>query len=851
MPRQTKPDAPALQLVPRKTWPLDLPPEQKALVMHERDITVRAYRQLGAQAEYCEPRGFKPPEGGEQFVNSDPELRDWIDDPDRQGLNGAITLHQGVIEARIFGPDDSLAKCFFAACQKLNLAARYVIARRSQATASSVLFKLRDDEAARLHDEFSDFKPKMFMIDDTRRGVMLNYAPPAKKGSSAHKVTTLVSGSLLWHDNGSDYDLLVWRDESGQEPLPGLKTTTPQQVDFFSLVRASTYAAILNLIPSKAWEDYGVRRSVSEWLARVVLSGQGINANVMFAKASRAIVAEPGHAETLLALICESKSHKDLVSAQRAECIAMFRLARNRLNLDVNALNVAGWSIIRERFGEPTRKAMHALLTVGADSSLIEQFAERYLLCGDAFIDRQAHKEGRDFHFSKDLLTLRHAPDQILTKKKPVEAFPLFTKSKMRQEVTNDELHPDHPPGAVLRVTRQGEIVPDDDYAPEYSRLIFNSWGGLYVKPAAKTDPALEAECKEKLDRMLDYVTAHRPDRAAWIKAHFGWTLKHPGKKQQVALVCTGDQGTGKTFLCQTFAKAVFGHYADTASVRALSGQFYIAGYTGRLWVSHDEFVSNFENAEVLKTLIRGTEVSGELKGRDAATYSIFARLAFTSNEANPGISRGREDRGLFQVTSISPASEGKLPGVFTSWRLREVQPFYEAYDEFLKRQDVREAYVKLLIDCAPSKMSDVENVELSATRDPEVARAHLSDKQNVAKTILESGVIHGGHDIAMPFQDPEWFACVNNLKREMGVRHVTADQVMGEFLEAGLIDRPGPGMPYLFKWKIGALQRIYGDYLGVPLHSRWPLEPNDDMPNDWREGDALEPWKGRMKRDD
>ena len=850
MPRQTKTPPPHLQPVPdappppKKAWPLDISPEAKALVMHERKLTLHAFRHLGAQMEYCEPRGRKPLEGGEKFVDSDPDLRAWIDDDAMQGLNSAVTLHQGVIEARIFGPDDSLATCFFAACLKLGVQARYAIARHSQATASSVLFKLRDDDVVRLHDEYSDFKPKVFTIDDTRRGVMLNYAQIAKKGSNAHRVTTLVPGSLLWHDNAADYDLLVWRDESGQGPSQGWKTSPPT-IDFFSLARVSSYAAILNLIPSKAWEDYSVRRSVSEWLSRVVAEGKAINANIVFAKASRAIIAEPNHAELLLALICESKGFE----AHRAECLTMFRLAMKRLNDEPNRLDVAGWSIIHERFGEQTRKALHSLLVVGADSSLLEAFAERYLFHHGDFIDRQAHREGQfPFRFSREVLTVKHAPDQIQTKKKSLKAFPLFVESKMRRDVTGVELHPDQPPGAVLRVTRQGAIVPDDDYAPEHSRLVFNSWAGLYVKPAKTIDAALEAECRQRLDLMLNYVTDFKPKRAEWIKAHFGWTLKHPGKKQQVALVCTGDQGTGKSFLCTTFAQAVFGHYADTASVRALNGQFYIAGYTGRLWVSHDEFVSDFENAEILKTLIRGTRVSGEIKGQDTATYSIFARLAFTSNEANPGISRGRDDRGLFQVTSISPASTGKLPSEFITWRLREVQPFYEAYDEFLKRDDVREAYVRLLIDCAPSKMSDVENVAESAMRDPEVARTHLSDKQNVAKTILESGMIHSGYDVAMPFHDPDLFARVSTLKREMGVRQVTADEVMSEFLEAGLIDRPGPGMPYLFKFKIGALQRLYGDYLGVPLHSRWPLEPNDDMPNDWREGDALEPWKGRGK---
>ena len=582
--------------------------------MHERALSVIAWRKLGAQVGYCEPRGRKPLEGGEKFQDTDPELRDWIDDDNKQGLNSAITLHQGVVEARIVGPDDALAQCFFAACLKLGIAARYAIARHSQATASSVLFKLRDDEAARLHDEYSAFKPKMFVIDDTRRGVMLNSAPPAKKGSSAHRVTTLIPGSLLWHDNGTDYDLLVWRDETGQKPaLP--RQTTPAPIEFFQIVRAAAYAAVLNLIPSIAWEEYGTRRSVSEWLARVVRAGHAVNANVTFAKASRAVISEPGQAESLLALICESKSPETMVAAHRTECLSMFKLARKRLDLDSNNVAVAGWSIIRERFGEQTRKALHALLTVGADSTLLESFAERYLYCNGEFIDRKAFEEGRDdYVFSKDQLALQHAPDQIQTLKKPVKAFPIFIESKMRQDVTGTDCYPDSDPGVVLRITRQGAIIPDDDYAPDHSRLIFNRWAGLHIKPASAIDGALRTECEERLAFMLRQVTNNHPKRADWIKAHMGWTLKHPGQKQQVALVCTGDQGTGKTFLCKDFARAVFDKYASVASVRAMEEPFYIPAYVDRLWVNHDEVVSKSETIEIIKDLIRSVRISGSVQ---------------------------------------------------------------------------------------------------------------------------------------------------------------------------------------------------------------------------------------------
>ena len=846
MPRNPKPPGPPLQLVEDTVFLLNIPDDQKPIVMQQRDYTTTVYRQLGVPVRYCLPRQDKPLDAdeGEKFHTTDDNLAVWREIVTKQGLNAGITLEHGVIEIAFFGPDQTLNECFFAACAKLGISTRFAIGRASRRVASSILFKLRDDEAKRLDDEYAGFKPKPFTLDDTRRGVIVNYAPPAKRGETRYALA-LLPGSLLWAPDSVTYDLFAWRSENGVDPGKPRQTAAPL-IDYFSLVRAAAYASVLNITPASTWEGYAARRSLCEWLARIVRDGAAINANVVFSKASRAIIAEPAHAESLIELICQQRSPGELES-----CLEMFRFARKRLEADPSRLDVTGWSGIARIFGEQAQKALRAVLNVGADSSLLEDFAERYLFHSghSQFIDRQAFREGQaTFIFAKDNLTLRHAPDLIQTKKKPIEAFPLFVKSKLRQDVTDVEIHPDHEPGSIVRVTRQGVIVPDNDYAPEHSRLIFNSWKGLYVKPPPTIDSSLRRECNEKLDHMLSLVTNHRKERADWIKANFGWTLRYPGKKQQIALVCTGDQGTGKSFLCTTFAQAIFGSYADTASVRALSGQFYIAGYINKLWVSHDEFVSNFENAEILKTLIRGTRVSGEIKGQDATTYTIFARLAFTSNEANPGISRGRDDRGLFQVTSISPATEGMLPSDFHDWRLREIQPFYEAYDEFLKREDVRRTYVQILMDHAPSKMSEVENQTHSAMRDVEVARKHLTDKQLVAKTILEDGVIHSGHDIAMPFQMPDLMQRVGAVTKDMGVRRVTAEDVLSEYIEAGIIVRPAEGKPFLFKYKIGALQRLYGDYLGVPLHSRWLLDNLDDRPNDYQHGDPVTMWKGRDK---
>lgn len=822
--------------------------------MEQRLYTTTAWRQLGSAVTYCLPRGDKPAndDEGEELHVTDPELSDWRLDPRQQGLNAAIFLQQGVIEVTFFGPDQTLNECFFQACARLAISPRFAIGRRSRPFATSVLFKLRDDEAKRLDDEYASFRPKAFTLGDERRGIVVRYAPPIKRGTKAHQVTSLLPGSLLWGPDGKTYDPLEWRSETGAE-LGKPQRTSIQTLEFFQLVRAAALASILAIIPAPLWQGQMAPRAFAEWLARVVRDGQAINANSVFSKASRAIVAEPNHAEALLGLICQNRCAPAEIASTTSFCLETFQFARKRLEADPTRLDVTGWASVARIFGEEASRAFRAVLNVGADSILLEEFAERYLYHENRseFIDRQAFKEGQaNFIMPSDKLTLRHAPQQIMTKKKPVEAFPIFAKSKLRQDVTDVETHPDHDPGAIIRVTREGASIPDNDYAPDHSRLIFNDWRGLYVRPAKTIDQALKAECAEKLDYMLSLVTNRKPARIAWIKAHMGWTLKHPGKKQQVALVCTGDQGTGKTFLCTTFAQAVFGRYADTASVRALNGQFYIAGYIGKLWVSHDEFISNYDNGEILKTLIRGTRVSGEIKGRDTATYTIFARLAFTSNELNPGISRGRDDRGLFQVTSITSASEGLLPSDFQKRMKNEVAPFYESFSTFLERDAVRQAYVSMLIDCAPEKIREVEDVTQSAMRDEDVARSHLTNAQLVAKLILESGTIYSERDISMPFREENMYGRVQGLTKDMGIRGLQPTAVMNEFFNAGILGRTETGGEYLFKWKIAGLQRLYGVYLGVTLHSQWPLEPNDDRPNDYKDGDPLEPWKGR-KRDE
>ena len=191
----------------------------------------------------------------------------------------------------------------------------------------------------------------------------------------------------------------------------------------------------------------------------------------------------------------------------------------------------------------------------------------------------------------------------------------------------------------------------------------------------------------------------------------------------------------------------------------------------------------------------------------------------------------------------------GKLPGEFEDWTNKNLKPFYAEYDEFLKRDDVRQAYVKLLIDCAPAKISDVENLTHSAMRDADVAAEQLTPAQLIAREIIEEGTIWGGWDIAMPFRLGQLQKAVRRAQKDMGLSgFIQVDAVLNLFFDAGILHRPESGYPFLFDYKVGELVRLFGDYLGVPLHFRWPLEPNDYMPNDYRSYEELTPWKGRGK---
>src|SRR5690606_30677607 len=119
------------------------------------------------------------------------------------------------------------------------------------------------------------------------------------------------------------------------------------------------------------------------------------------------------------------------------------------------------------------------------------------------------------------------------------------------------DMYPNLQPGAIYRIGTMGEVLPDED--PNPAVVSFNTWRGWPIAPAAKVDPALMEQCVAYLDQLLAYLTRDNPEQIEWVKKWTAWTFQNPGTKQQIAWVCVGGQGVGKSFIGNRFFPALFG----------------------------------------------------------------------------------------------------------------------------------------------------------------------------------------------------------------------------------------------------------------------------------------------------
>ena len=210
----------------KRIWTLDIPEEEKPPIMEQRRYTTTAWRQFGSSVHYTLPRGDKPipdDDEGEELHITDPDLADW-----RDKLNGkSSTLRSSFSKAWSRSPfsDPTRASTKLSSRRAARSESRPASPLAGETSPSPPRFcsSSATTRPSGSTTNIPSFKPKAFTLGDERRGVIVRYAPPVKRGSKAHITTTLLPGSLIWANDGVKYDLLEWRTEDGARPRQAAK----------------------------------------------------------------------------------------------------------------------------------------------------------------------------------------------------------------------------------------------------------------------------------------------------------------------------------------------------------------------------------------------------------------------------------------------------------------------------------------------------------------------------------------------------------------------------------------------------------------------------------------------------
>ena len=838
----------------------EIDPSDKALIAAQRAITKQVnerFVQVGAiflkssvKAPYEDKwyeRGFK-----------DTDLQEWIDNEQYANSGVGFNLMQGWMDIDIDvsdangAPDPEFNRCILAAMDFIGIDTRFRFGRRAVGFPTHVLVQLGEDEAANF-SLLTKFEPKAFTLNGFRYHCQLRSYPTNIAAANLYKEAkqTVMPGTLYTHKTkAGQYDLSVWYSRDGiAENVNKVAATTPRRVNFNEIVRAIAFGTALFVMRDQ-WVE-GSRQvtanKFSGWLARVVKDSAAMNNNEATAKDVYCPIDDDTVAEKMIEFICREQGDDEINMRSRT-----YRDAMDKLNRNPDA-KIPGWPSIEAMVGMEGVNALRAVFTPGSDVSELTKIAERYLYdeTDDMYIDRIRHKAQSIYVHATDALQRRHKGDVIRISGKPKEAFRIYEGSDMRKKVDVRDMYPDLPPGTVFRVGDMGELVADDD-AETIAVTAFNTWRGWPISPVNDSEysAATMAKCVEFLDRLLDLLTRDNKQQAQWVKEWLAWTFQHPGKKQQIAWVCVGGQGVGKSFIGEVFVKALMGALWGSASPSIVENVFNIGPLKDKMFVFIDEakFHSE-EGTDTIKKFIRSTDIAGMEKFAEGRNYRIYARLMFASNKLDMNIGQsGVKDRALFYTRAYDKDHLQMTETEFRSWS-ETLKPFFDEFETMLKDRIVLEHYLKFFMEL-PVERHRLESIKLSSSSDADIVTANMGWHRRVLKHIIEDCRVLEDIDITYPFTTSQFNTRVTEVTKELGLRSVATQRVLGELQESGLIEKvANKGIfSWRFVWKAGTLQKKYGEFIEVPLDERYVFGEDDYGPNDGAVPDRPPPWRGITK---
>lgn len=776
----------------------------------------------------------------------DTNLQDWIDDPAHAFSNAGFNLQFGWVDFDIDSPDPEFNRCVLVAMEHLGIDTRFKFGRRSMGVPTHAFVQLGEEEASNF-EVLKKFVPKDFRIKGERYHVEVRSYPTNLPEKNVYREAkqTVVPGSIYTHkSNPNSYDVSVWWGSKGPaENLAQIASTTPRRVSFNDLIRAIAFATLLYVVKDH-WVE-GSRQAtatkVCGWLARVVADSQAMNNHEVISADVFCPIDDDSVVESMIHFVCDQMSDDEPHMRIRTYYDAQGKLARNP------DAKIPGWPAMETLFGGEGVMALRTVFTPGSDVSVLTTLADRYVYdeSDNAYIDRVRHKKLEKFAFENSELYTRHKGDVVRIGGKPKEAFKVLESSDMRKRVEFRNLHPELPAGGIFRINNYGNVV-EDDSDEDGAYTVFNTWRDWPVRPTDKPDGELMEQCDTYLRQLLAYMTRDNKDQVEWIIKNTAWTFQNPAIKQQIALVCVGGQGVGKSFFGNTFMRLMMGNLWGSASPKVMEGAFSVEPFIDKMFVFIDEAKFSGEaSVDEIKKVIRNVQIGGAEKFQSAKTFRIFSRVMFAANHYNINAGQsGVVDRALFYTKAYDKDHLNMNEMQFREWA-ETLKPWFQEYNDFLEKQEVREHYMRYFMDMPVTKQ-EVESIKHSSSNDHAIVGANASWSRRVAKFILEEGRILEATGLEHPFIMGDLNRRVIEVAKDMGLRSVQGARVMAEFEEAGLIERVkfGPKSYLRFANKIGTTIEQFEKATGLKLEPIFDVTDGDRGPNESKPGDRV-PWKG------
>lgn len=774
---------------------------------------------------------------------NDTDLQLWIDSEQHKLSNVGFNLQLGWMDIDIDAEDPEFNEAIMAALDYLGVDTRFRFGRRSVGFPTHVLVQLGEDEAANF-EGLSRFEPREFRIGGKRYHVQLRSYPTNltdKKNLYRAAKQTVMPGSIYLHKQEADqYDLSVWYKRGGiADNVQEIAATTPRRASFNQIVRAIAFATFVYVL-REHWVEGSRQTTVNKvagWLARVVKDGEAMNNHEVISGEVFCPVDTDEIAESLLAFAADFFGDEE-----KHMRIRSFRDAVEKLERNPDA-KIPGWPAMEALLGPQAVNALRTTFTPGSDVSILTKMAERYLYdeTDGNYIDRTRHAANQEtFAHDPSMLERRHIDETVMIGGKPKAAFRMYETSKMRIRVSGRNLYPSIVPGAVIRTNKRSEIVSDDD-PDETASTVFNTWRGWALDHPEVVDDALLNECVTKLDQLLAYLTCDDPAKIHWVKTWIAWTFQHPDQKQQIAWVCVGGQGVGKSFMGNRFLPALFGALWGSTSPSIIDQKFNVGPFIDKMMVFIDEAkFHNESGTDEVKKLIRSVDVPGMEKFGEGRNYKIYARIMFASNRLDMNIGQSSAlDRALFYTRTYDAKFKGMTDVQFRAWA-DTLKPWFDEFDAFLNRLDVRQHYFHYFMTLLCDR-HEIESIKHSSSLDEQIVAANMMPSRRIAKMIIEEGRIHEDLSIEYQFSLAQLGARIEAVCQTLHIRPVRTDLVLNEFTEAGVLTRSGMG--YFFKYREETLLEKFGEAISTPLEKNYAF--TDDDRGDNTEPTRKKAWKG------